>query len=209
MEPLLSLATGAGLGLAGGLAPGPLTALVFSQTLQYGAHEGAKVSLAPVITDGPLLLLSAFAASWFAGSDVAFAVIGFVGSGFLVWLGLESFRAGPVEVDAVSAPAGGVVKAVLTNLLNPHPYLFWGAVGGPLVARAYEQGGLSVVSFLLGFFGVLCGTKLGMALFVDWARPLLSSRAYVWIMRGLGLMMWFFAAGFFIDAVHRLGLLSG
>ena len=50
MEPttLLSfLAVGVTFGLAGGLAPGPITALVIGQTLRYGRSEGVKVALAP------------------------------------------------------------------------------------------------------------------------------------------------------------------
>lgn len=206
MDPFFAAMTGGALGLAGGLAPGPLTALVVSQTLRHGAREGAKVSLAPVITDGPLLLLSAFAAAWLSASNTAFAIIGLVGSGFLVWLGRDALRAEPINLDTLEAPSGGVWKAVLTNLLNPHPYLFWGTVGGPLVAEAAQHSGLAVAGFLLGFFAALCGTKLGLALLTDVARPALSSQGYVWIMRALGVVMWIFAARFLWDALSRLGL---
>ena len=94
MEPLTAALGGAALGLTGGLAPGPLTALVMTQTLRHGTGEGVKVSLAPVITDGPLLLLGALAADWLARSAVVFAGIGLLGAGFLFFLGLESLRAG-------------------------------------------------------------------------------------------------------------------
>jgi threonine/homoserine/homoserine lactone efflux protein len=200
----MALLTGGGLGLAGGAAPGPLTALVLTRTLRYGPREGARVALAPVLTDGPLLIASAVLAG--ALSEVALGLISLAGAAFLVLLGFESLRAGPLDLDALQAPAGGVWRAVLTNLLNPHPYIFWIAIGGPLVAQAADAGVVPVVAFLVGFFGALCGAKIAMALLAGWARQWLTGSAYVWLLRGLGVVMWVFAAGFVWDALGRLGL---
>ena len=46
-------------GLSAGFSPGPLMALVISQTLKHGIREGAKVAVAPLITDLPIILLAA------------------------------------------------------------------------------------------------------------------------------------------------------
>ncbi|MFT5684754.1 MAG: threonine/homoserine/homoserine lactone efflux protein [Myxococcota bacterium] len=204
MDLLTATLSGAALGLAGGLAPGPLTALVITQTVRHGPAEGLKVSLAPVLTDGPLLLLGALAADWMARWDAVLGVIGLAGAGFLFWLGLESLRAGPLVVEGGDAPSGGVLRAVLTNLLNPHPYLFWVTIGGPLVAEAWGHSVGSVVGFLLGFFALLCGTKAGIALLVGGGRRWLTGRAYIWAMRGMGVVMWGFAVVFAVDALGRL-----
>jgi threonine/homoserine/homoserine lactone efflux protein len=204
MDPLTATLSGAALGLAGGLAPGPLTALVITQTLRHGPAEGLKVSLAPVITDGPLLLLGALAADWLARSDAVLSLIGLVGAGFLFFLGLESLRAGPLTVTPGAPPSGGVLRAVATNLLNPHPYLFWVTVGGPMVASAWTHGALSAAGFLVAFFATLCGAKAGIALLVGGGRRWLTGRAYVWSLRALGLVMWGFSAAFLVEAVGRL-----
>lgn len=45
------LSVGAVLGLSSGLSPGPLLALVISETLRHGVKAGVKVALAPIITD--------------------------------------------------------------------------------------------------------------------------------------------------------------
>ena len=205
MEPLSAALSGAALGLTGGLAPGPLTALVLTQTVRHGTREGLKVSLAPVITDGPLLMLGAMAADWMAKSDMVFGLIGLAGAVFLFLLGLESLRAGPLDVEGASAPSGGIIKAVLTNLLTPHPYLFWVTVGGPLVAAAYDHSMLAALGFLAGFFVMLCGSKAGIALLVGRGRHLLTSSAYTWTLRVLGVVMWLFSAAFAWDAIGRLG----
>ncbi len=204
MDVLTASLSGAALGLAGGLAPGPLTALVITQTIRHGTTEGLKVSLAPVLTDGPLLLLGALAADWLARWDALLGLIGLAGAGFLFWIGLESLRAGPLEVEAGEPPSDGVLRAVLTNLLNPHPYLFWVTVGGPLVATAWSESAAAAAGFLVGFFALLCGTKAGIALLVGGGRRWLTGRAYVWTLRGMGVVMWGFSVAFAVDAIGRL-----
>ena len=42
-------------GLAAGLMPGPLLALVIQQTLRHGPGEGIKVAAAPLLTDLPIV----------------------------------------------------------------------------------------------------------------------------------------------------------
>ena len=51
MDFLTLLTNGIILGLSAGFAPGPLSVLVISQTIQYGTGEGVKSAFAPLITD--------------------------------------------------------------------------------------------------------------------------------------------------------------
>ena len=43
-------------GLAAGLKPGPLGVVVIQQTLSHGLPGGLKASMAPLITDGPIII---------------------------------------------------------------------------------------------------------------------------------------------------------
>ena len=54
------IATGTILGASAGVAPGPLLTLVVAETLKHNIKEGIKVSLAPIITDMPIIILSLF-----------------------------------------------------------------------------------------------------------------------------------------------------
>ncbi|OGT32916.1 MAG: hypothetical protein A2W28_01290 [Gammaproteobacteria bacterium RBG_16_51_14] len=51
------LVTGAVLGISAGLAPGPLLALVVTETLKHGIRTGVRVALVPVCTDLPIIFL--------------------------------------------------------------------------------------------------------------------------------------------------------
>ena len=53
---LEAFGTGMLFGLSAGLAPGPLLALGIAQTLRFGAGQGVRVALAPLITDLPIIV---------------------------------------------------------------------------------------------------------------------------------------------------------
>ena len=47
------------LGLGEGIKPGPLNTLVITETLQHDWRSGTKVALSPLITDAPIIIISA------------------------------------------------------------------------------------------------------------------------------------------------------
>ena len=112
VEPLLFLMTSVVLGLSAGLAPGPLTTLVFRQTLRYGSREGVKVALAPLLTDGVLVLLAAFAIGRLSDLDGVFALISLVGALFLIWLSWDTWKISELRVDLGEENPGTILKSV-------------------------------------------------------------------------------------------------
>jgi threonine/homoserine/homoserine lactone efflux protein len=52
------LTQGTLLGLAAGVAPGPLLVLVVTETIRHDTVAGVKVALAPMITDVPIITLA-------------------------------------------------------------------------------------------------------------------------------------------------------
>ena len=48
------------LGVIEGIKPGPLMAVVISETIIHDWRAGLKVALVPLITDGPVIILSVF-----------------------------------------------------------------------------------------------------------------------------------------------------
>ena len=74
-----SLAAGIILGLTAGVAPGPLMALVITQTLRHGVVEGVKVAVVPLFTDLPIIIVSLVMLSSLAKLEYVLGVISFVG----------------------------------------------------------------------------------------------------------------------------------
>jgi threonine/homoserine/homoserine lactone efflux protein len=193
------LATGALFGLSAGLAPGPLLALVISQTVRHGLGQGVRVALAPLITDLPIVVVSALIVGTVAGASGPLAVIALAGAAFVSWLAWDTWRAQPPGVLLVgeTAPAPrSWTRGVVANGLSPHPWLFWIAVGAPTLLSAYATGGVpAAAAFLLGFYGCLLGSKVGIALAAGRARGRVAGRGYRLIMRVLAVLLAAFAVG--------------
>ena len=206
VEVFFFLITAVVLGLSAGLAPGPLTTLVLTQTIRYGAREGAKVAFAPLITDGALVLLAATAVGQLADEGVVFGVISLVGAAFLGWLSWDTWKISELEVPNAEGATGTLWKAVGVNLLNPHPYVFWFTVGGPLVVQSQSAGWLGPVVFLSGFFASLVGAKMAMAVLIGRYRAWFRGRVYSWTMRGLALLLAAFAFWMILDGLQRLSV---
>lgn len=190
---MAALLSGLVLGLSAGLAPGPLMALVIAQSLRHGAREGCKIALAPLLTDAPVILL----AFWFAAGlrDHArwFGVLSLLGGAFVLHLAFDAFRSPTAPVDEAGAPPQSWFKGAATNLLSPHPWLFWMTVGAATLARTQAVGAHAVAAFLGAFYGLLVGSKLLLALLAGRSRDWLDGRAYRAVMALLGGLLFLFA----------------
>lgn len=206
MSVLALTGMGLVLGVGGGLSPGPLTALVVSETLRGGTRAGVTVAITPLITDTPLLVVTAALAGAITALPTLEGAIGVVGAGFLVYLAWDTARA--AGIPTTQTVTGSLRKAVLTNVLNPHPYVFWLAVGGPLVAEAWAHGPLTLAGFLVGFFGGIVGAKAVIAALLGRFRHLFTGAPYRWTMRALAVGMLGLAARFAYDGLSTWGLLG-
>jgi threonine/homoserine/homoserine lactone efflux protein len=73
-------------GLGAGLTPGPLMTLVMTETLKHGTREGVKVSMAPLITDFPIIVISIFLISEIANFNNIIGIISLAGRGIsFIW----------------------------------------------------------------------------------------------------------------------------
>jgi len=100
--------------------------------------------------------------------------------------------------------AGSLWRGAAVNALSPHPYLFWSAVGGPLILQAAAGHPAAPWLFLGAFYGLLVGSKTGMALLLGRYRDRLDDRLYVWVMRGLGLLLALFGVLLIRDALETI-----
>lgn len=204
-SPLSCLAAGTVLGLSAGFAPGPLLALVIRQTLRHDVKEGAKVALAPLITDVPIILVSLFLLNRLSDFDRVLGTVSLLGGGYVLYLAYESLRTGPVKLEPAAEEPRSIRRGALINALNPHPYLFWATVGGPFLLRSGETALLTPALFVFGFYFFLVGSKVSLAVVVGRSRAFLTKRGYIWTLRVLGCLLVVFALFLLRDAVSLLG----
>lgn len=202
-----ALVAGLLLGLAAGVAPGPILALTLSQSLRYGPRAGLRVAAAPLLTDLPIIAVTLLVLIGLAQTRTVLGVIALFGSAYVGFLGWETWRSSPVELEAPGVESGSLRKAVLSNFLNPHPYLFWVAVGGPLVLGALHSSGIwAALGFVGAFYLMLVGAKVLLALLVGRYRGLLRGRAYAYAMRALALGLALLAVVLLSDGLGLLGV---
>ena len=201
----MALASGALLGFSCGVSPGPLLALLLAQTLRHGAREGCKIALTPLFTDTPIILVALVLAARLAELRPLLGIVSLAGGVFVLYLAWDSLRPRRAEVDAAAERPGSWLKGILTNLLSPHPWLFWLTVGAVILAKAIAQGWLVAAAFLFGFYLLLVGSKVGIALLAGRSRDLLAGRTYRVIMRVLAGLLALFALLLFREG---LGLLA-
>jgi threonine/homoserine/homoserine lactone efflux protein len=193
------------LGLGAGLAPGPLLALVMTESLRAGPRAGMRVALAPLVTDAPIVAVSWALAGSLDPQSPWLAVLALGGSVVVGHLAIEQWRAVLPKADAAD-DARSLRRGVAVNVLSPHPWLFWITLGGPLLANATAASPWLAVLFLLVFYSLLVGTKLVLAVLTARLGQSLTGAGYRRVCRALGLALLVFALQL---AWHGLSRLAG
>jgi len=199
------LILGSLLGLTAGISPGPLLTLVLTQTLKHNKTEGIKIAISPLITDLPIIVLTLLVFYKLDQFNTILAVIAFIGGIFLAYLGYTSFMTKGLAVNNANPNAASVKKGIFANMLNPHPYVFWATIGTPYVFKAFDISLLTVILFFISFYMLLIGSKVALALIVSRSKKRINQKAYIIIMKVLGVILFAFSLLFFYDAIKYLG----
>lgn len=197
-------AFGITLGLSAGLAPGPLTALVIAQTLRYGRGEGFRIALAPLLTDLPIVIVSVTLLALVRDSATLLAGLGAIGALYLLWIAIETWGASLPQASGPAAAPASWRRGMLTNFLNPHPYLFWATLGAPYVIGTWRASPAAAASFVVGFYALLVGAKLALAVLIATQRKRFTPAVYRIVMRVLALALVLFALRLLRDAASVL-----
>ncbi|MFI9008384.1 LysE family transporter [Actinosynnema sp. NPDC053489] len=86
----------------------------------------------------------------------------------------------PTRSDNSGTSTGGEAlrRAVLVNLLSPHPWIAWATALGPLTVTTWRASPLAGSAFLIGFYLTLVGGKVVIALLVARGRRGLGDTGY-------------------------------
>ncbi len=206
IEALSFFMAGSIFGLAGGFSPGPTTTVIVSQTLRFGAREGIKIAIAPALSDAPIVLVAVLLMGQLARFEPVLGIISLLGAAFLLYLAFESLRVRGIEIDDSHVEPHSIRKGFVTNVLNPHPYLFWFIIGAPKLIEAAESSWMTAVAFISGLYVCLIGAKILVAFLVGRSRGFLKSRGYLYVNRVLGAVLAGYSIFFLRDGMRFLGV---
>lgn len=178
--------------------------LVISETLKGNKVNGMVIALSPILTDLPIILISVYLLTLFSNTELLLGILSISGGIFLIYLGIQNFRSGPKKEIQTSNYKNSIRNGMITNVLSPHPYLFWITIGAPMVISAAKISINSQVLFILGFYSLLIGSKVAVALISDRVKGFISSSAYKNIVMFIGLILLVLASIMIYDGVSLL-----
>lgn len=195
---------GLSFGLAAGLSPGPLTALVISESLNHGKNAGTRVAISPLITDAPIVFTCVFLVHHLSRFDLVIASISILGSIYLGYLAMQCFRYKKPDFVSASNSNTSLKKGIIANLLSPHPWLFWTTVGGVKLIEARQENILSAGLFLLGMYLLLIGSKIVIAWIIGSTRQVINLKIFVYINYVLGAILLIFGFLFIKQGIKTI-----
>lgn len=150
-------AIGGSLAFAAVVQPGPLQAYLLSRVAAIGWRRTLPAALAPLITDGPIATLALLVLGNLSlGAQSAMRLAGGVVLLYLAWASFRLwFEKGPrPSVRSEGAPKT-MLEAAMVNVLNPHPYIGWALVLGPVVVGAWAESPKLGITVLVAFYATM------------------------------------------------------
>jgi threonine/homoserine/homoserine lactone efflux protein len=159
---------------AAAVQPGPFQTFIISQTIKKGWRSTLPAAFAPVISDGPILLLVLFLLNTVPDNFIVILRIG--GGLFLLYLGINAFNSWKKYDLEKSIPTDSnhhtLLSAVVVNLLNPAPYLAWSLIMGPLFLEGWRIAPVNGITLIIGFYLTMIITLIGIIIIFAFARKL-------------------------------------
>ncbi|MGE5440991.1 MAG: LysE family translocator [Bacteroidota bacterium] len=151
------LVSGFMFAFAAAVQPGPLTTYLISQTLSKGWKATLPATLAPIVSDGPIILLVLFLLSHI--SQFMISILQISGGLFLLYLSFNAYKSWKSYSFERSmshlSPAQTLLKAATVNFLNPNPYLGWSLVMGPLLIKGWHESPSYGIALLVSFYATI------------------------------------------------------
>lgn len=198
------------------LSPGPGVLSSVTAGLNWGVRGAAWNLVGLQLGATTLLAVAALGiGAVLAAAPTAFLVVKYVGAAYLVWLGVQQWRAkaAPITLpDAAQPSAAGtsgprisaralVLRGFLTNVSNPKGILFLASV----LPQFIDPGRPALPQYLIVAVTLLvtdvCSMSMYTALGTQALRLMRSPAALQWINRGFGSL--FIVAGVVLATYHH------
>jgi homoserine/homoserine lactone efflux protein len=194
------------------LSPGPGVLSSVTAGLNWG-YRGAAWNLLGLQLGATLLLaIAAFGiGAVLAAAPTAFLVVKYLGAAYLIWLGIQQWRARAAPISLPDAAAGTVaarptaralvLRGFLTNVSNPKGILFLASVLPQFIDLRQPQLPQYLIVALTLIFTDVCSMSFYTVLGKQALRLMRSPRALQWINRGFGTI--FIIAGIGLASYHH------
>jgi threonine/homoserine/homoserine lactone efflux protein len=159
---------------AAAIQPGPFQTFIISQTLKNGWKRTLPAAFAPMLSDGPIIILVLLILNNIPPAFIKFLQIG--GGLFLLYLAYGSFNSF-LNFDKLKKPEENktnstLLKAVLVNILNPAPYIGWSLIMGPMFIKGYRESAINGIVLIAAFYITIVICQAGIILLFGLARNL-------------------------------------
>jgi threonine/homoserine/homoserine lactone efflux protein len=159
---------------AAAIQPGPFQTFVISKTLENGWKKTLPAAFAPILSDGPIILLILFILTNVPPELIRFLQVG--GGLFLLYLAYSSFLSflhfKNLKKPEANKADSTLFKAVLVNILNPAPYIGWSLIMGPMFIKGYQESAVNGVVLIASFYITIVLCQMGIILLFGLARNL-------------------------------------
>ncbi len=160
------------------LMPGPIVTLTIANSLSYGARAGLLTVSGTSLATSVLLLVGGFGmASALALLAEWFDWLRWLGAVYLVWLGVQQWRAKAHgledETPSAKSPRKLFWQGFLVSITNPKTILFYAAFF-PQFMDPMQPAGPQLLVLSLTFLVIATALDLGYALLAGRLRPWLS-----------------------------------
>ena len=183
------------------MIPGPNVALIVANSVAFGTRYGL---LTVIGTSAAMVVqLGLFALGMTAvlgGMAQWFAWIRWLGVAYLLWIGLQQWRAAPLDLTRARAerrPAREIfLRGALVSMTNPKTLVFYGAFFPQFIAAGADPGPqvvllsgtfLALAVLLDGTWAVLAGRLRGLLSRHGWARNRITGALLMGAGAGLAL----------------------
>jgi len=145
---------GIGFGFAAAAQPGPLQTYIISQAITKGWKKSLPAAFAPLVSDGPIIVLCLLVLRQLPNS---FKQVLYIAGGiFVLYLAYGAYKSWRDFESQFSISKSdtkqSLLKAALVNLLAPGAYIFWSLVTGPILIAGWRETPAFGMAFMLGFY---------------------------------------------------------
>jgi threonine/homoserine/homoserine lactone efflux protein len=159
---------------AAAMQPGPFQAFIISQTIKNGWKRTLPAAFAPLISDGPIivivLLLLSTVPIWLI------YLLQIAGGLLLLYLAYRAFitysKYDLVKEVEASNTESSLGKAILVNALNPGPWVGWSLIMGPVFIKGYEESAAYGIALIISFYSTMVLSLMGIIILFGLARNL-------------------------------------